>query len=91
MMFFIWDEHKNQSNIAKHGVGFEEAKALFYAEDSLHFKVKNINGEQRLAVIGNLDEEEKVFICIYVQRKNAFRIISVRIAHENEKKLWQKK
>lgn len=28
-MIFEWDEHKNQSNIKKHGVSFDEATAVF--------------------------------------------------------------
>jgi uncharacterized DUF497 family protein len=26
---FEWDESKNRTNIAKHGVGFEEARGVF--------------------------------------------------------------
>ena len=28
-MNFDWDNNKNQSNIAKHGISFEEAIAIF--------------------------------------------------------------
>ena len=29
MMTFVWDESKNQSNLDKHGVSFEEAQLAF--------------------------------------------------------------
>jgi uncharacterized DUF497 family protein len=29
MIQFEWDEHKNQSNIRKHKVSFEDAKTIF--------------------------------------------------------------
>ena len=34
-MNFEWDENKNQTNIYKHGVSFEEAKTVFYDEQAL--------------------------------------------------------
>ena len=30
MLEFEWDENKNQSNIKKHGISFEEASSVFY-------------------------------------------------------------
>ena len=31
---FEWDEKKNEINIKKHGVSFEEARTAFYDENS---------------------------------------------------------
>ena len=32
-MTFEWDENKNQINIEKHGISFEEAEGVFYDEN----------------------------------------------------------
>lgn len=90
-MRFEWDEVKNVSNKAKHGIDFERVKELFFKADSLFLNAKNIEGEQRKAVIGRLDMRGAIYICIYVEKKWNYRIISARIASENERKLWQKK
>ncbi len=34
---FEWDEQKNSSNKVKHGISFEEAKSIFYNDDSIVF------------------------------------------------------
>ena len=44
-IIFEWDEAKNQTNISKHGISFEEASTVFYDENgkaiSLEEKPKN--------------------------------------------------
>lgn len=30
MIFFDWDENKNQKNQVKHGISFDEAKTVFW-------------------------------------------------------------
>ena len=32
MYVFDWNENKNQINIKKHGIGFDEASSVFYDE-----------------------------------------------------------
>ncbi|MCH5255959.1 MAG: BrnT family toxin [Lachnospiraceae bacterium] len=32
---FEWDENKNQTNLKKHKISFEEAKTVFYDENAL--------------------------------------------------------
>ncbi len=34
---FEWDENKNQINIVKHGIDFEEAATVFYDDDAIIF------------------------------------------------------
>ena len=53
---FEWDEAKNKANIAKHGVGFTRASAVFrdafaieYLDDRLDY------GEERYVIIGMAD------------------------------------
>ena len=35
MITFDWDENKNQANIKKHNVSFEEAATVFYDENAI--------------------------------------------------------
>jgi hypothetical protein len=42
-MNFEWDEHKNKSNQQKHGIGFEEAKAVFEDDNAIEFRGNNPN------------------------------------------------
>ena len=34
MLKFEWDDNKNQTNIQKHGISFEEATSVFYDDDA---------------------------------------------------------
>jgi len=43
---FEWDEKKNEINIKKHGVSFEEARTAFYDENSkVEYEVFNKKGK----------------------------------------------
>jgi hypothetical protein len=37
MIIFEWDDNKNQNNIKKHRIDFEEAKTVFYDNDAILF------------------------------------------------------
>ncbi len=49
---FSWDDDKNASNLAKHGISFEAAKRVF--DDPLHLSRQDRieNGEQRWQTMG---------------------------------------
>jgi hypothetical protein len=36
-LLFEWDKLKENANIKKHGVSFEEARTSFYDENAVHF------------------------------------------------------
>ena len=74
-MDFQWDEAKNQANIAKHGVSFEEAKLAF---DDLKFKVAldtkhSTAAEKRYFVYG--DTGRGVLTVRFTIRNGNIRII----------------
>lgn len=59
-MKFEWDETKNQNNIKKHGISFEEAKTTFNDEYALFdYDDNNSNDEDRFRLLG---ESEKGFV-----------------------------
>jgi uncharacterized DUF497 family protein len=52
-MHISWDEEKNESNKAKHGVSFETATLVF--DDPLHLSRQDRveDGEERWQTLGN--------------------------------------
>ena len=36
-LWFEWDKRKEKTNIKKHGVSFDEARAVFYDENAIQY------------------------------------------------------
>ncbi len=86
-MQFEWDDNKNQINLGKHGISFEEAAAiwenpLFTAPDN-RFDYK----EKREISIGEI-KGVAVIVAAHTQRGNNIRIISARKANNREKRKY---
>lgn len=55
-MDFQWDKVKNEINIKKHGVSFEEAKTVFYDEQALlEYDELHSDSEDRFRILGRSD------------------------------------
>ena len=92
-MRFEWDERKNQINIMKHNVTFEEAREVF--DDPLHLAILNDrysyfeerwitmgqSGNQRLLVVVNLYFDDNA--------EEVIRIISAREATVYEQRQYE--
>ncbi len=84
-MTFEWDNEKNLSNQAKHGIDFDTARALW--NDGNRVEVQSSYPlESRSILIGKLDK--KLWTAIFTRRGNALRIISVRRARKREENLY---
>jgi len=85
---FDWDEHKNQINIKKHGISFEEAITVFYDEKAVEFydKSHSLLEEDRFLLLGFSSKLRMLIIC-YCMRDddNIIRPISARKATKNER------
>jgi uncharacterized protein len=58
MPSFEWDESKNQENIAKHGVSFQEAQQAFEDEKRVILvDVHHSNDEQRYFCLGKINND----------------------------------
>ncbi|MDP1573817.1 MAG: BrnT family toxin [Coxiellaceae bacterium] len=79
---FEYDKEKSKSNKEKHGIDFEEAKALWF---DFHVIVETQSPiEQRFLLIGKL--AEKFYSCFFTVRgTNSIRFISVRCSRKLEK------
>jgi uncharacterized DUF497 family protein len=85
-MIFEYDPNKSAGNKAKHGIDFEEARALWDDVERLEVPAA-YRGEERIAIIGRIGMD--VWTAIITYRGNATRIISVRRAREKEAELYE--
>lgn len=89
-MEFEWDEAKDEENRRKHGVTFQQATVLW---DGTHVDVEYLarsdDQETRSATMGWIGD--KVYVAIWTRRGERVRLISVRRARKNEKKVFFEK
>jgi uncharacterized DUF497 family protein len=87
---FEWDETKNRGNIAKHGIGFDEARRVFSDPNVIIREDRVIEGEERLHAIGYVD---RVLLVVHTVREEGLgaiiRIISARKATRSERRLYE--
>jgi len=84
-MRYEYDLAKSQGNKAKHGIDFEEAKAL-WADDHLLEIPAHFHGEHRFAMIGRIHEIMWTVVC--TMRGENIRIISCRRSRKAEIALY---
>lgn len=87
-MKFEWDERKNYLNILKHGISFENAKAVFagFTVDILDDRFDY--GETRKISIGTL-AGVAILAVVHTDREGTCRIISARKANRKERKKYE--
>ena len=88
-MHYSWDEEKNSSNIARHGIAFEDAKRIFEGPTVGRVDERFDYGEIRVYAIGLVNGFE--ITVIYTDRDNEERrIISAWRAEPHERRYyWQ--
>jgi uncharacterized protein len=84
---FEWDRNKEESNIEKHGVTFEEAAEVFL-DPFYQLGDATANDEQRDLIVG-YSLASRLLLVVYVQRGKRTRIISARPATRTERKLYE--
>ncbi len=85
-MDYDWDSRKAKSNLAKHGVAFADAVAVFSDESAITIEDEH-SGEQRFVTRG-MDGLGRVLVVAYTWREVTIRIISARKATERERRLY---
>ena len=85
-MEFEFDEPKNRTNKARHGIDFIEAQALWEDVDVLKVPAKT-EDEPRAIVIGKIGDTH--WPAIITWRKDRIRIISVRRSRQEEQELYE--
>jgi len=88
---FEWDEAKNKSNIAKHGIAFDEARTVFY--DPLARVIddpEHSESEDRFIILGISQKLHLLVVChCYRKQDEVIRIISARKATTKESQSYK--
>jgi hypothetical protein len=86
MAGFEWDQDKNRSNLAKHGISFEEARRIFDG-DHLSIEDEGPHDEIRERSYGLI--RGVLLLCVvHTDRDGVTRIISARKATPNERRYF---
>ena len=90
MLKFEWDDKKNQNNIKKHGISFEEATSVFEDDESLIIADdEHSKDEERFILIGFSFKANLLVVCHCYRNKDAIiRIISARKADSKERQKY---
>ncbi|MCG8333986.1 MAG: BrnT family toxin [Proteobacteria bacterium] len=91
---FEWDKNKENINLQKHGISFEEAKTVFYDEFAVqYYDPDHSETEDRFLILGMSFRLRTIVVChCYRQEETTIRIISARKANKlEEKEYWRKR
>ncbi len=88
-MSYEWDEAKNQANLKKHGLAFEDAEAVFEGDVITVADHRKDYEEARFVSLGALCG--RVVLIAHTERAGRVRIISMRKANEREQKIYQER
>ena len=93
MLGFEWDANKARSNVAKHGISFEEATTVF---DDPYARViadpDHSLDEERFVILGLSSQARELVVCHCLRGtdKSVIRIISARKATKTEtRQYWR--
>jgi hypothetical protein len=85
---FEWDSRKASANLRKHRINFETACEVFFDPFICSADVESYPGEIREAVVG-MTVNWRLLYVVYVQRRDAIRIISARPADSSERTIYE--
>jgi uncharacterized DUF497 family protein len=87
-MKIIWSESKNQENIKKHKISFQEAKTVFYDPNGKIIHDPDHSGEEDRFIILGLSKLLNLLVVCHCYKENdeTIRIITARKATKKETK-----
>jgi uncharacterized DUF497 family protein len=88
-MQFRWDEEKAATNIAKHGVSFEEAQTVFDAPLYVDFLDPDHSADEPRYLLVGESRRGRVLIISYAERDNVTRLISARELTPTEREAYE--
>lgn len=83
---FEFDPAKSEANLAKHGIDFVAAQALWQDENAIEAPAR-VEGEQRFLVVGKIGDTTWTAVITY--RGEAVRIISIRRSRAEEVRRYE--
>ena len=90
---FEWDGRKNEENIRKHRVAFEEARTAFFDENAIQFfDPDHSEEEDRFILLGMSFKLRVLVVChCFLESETTIRIISARKADRAEERdYWRR-
>lgn len=84
---FEWDEVKNEANVRKHGIKFEQAQLIFDGPTLDVVDSRYDYGETRMISLGLL-EGVVVLSVAHTDREGRIRLISARKASRKERMIY---
>jgi len=91
-IIFEWDENKNETNLKKHKISFEEAESVFY-DDCAKYRddPDHSEEEERFIILGLSKKANLLVVChCYRASETIIRIISARKATAAERQQYEK-
>ncbi|MEQ1526746.1 MAG: BrnT family toxin [Gallionella sp.] len=85
-MQITFNEAKDVLNKSKHGVSLSEAEKLEWDDALIWQDTRRDYGEVRMIALGTIGV--RLYCAVYVDREETRRIISLRKANNQEKKLY---
>lgn len=79
-MRWEWNAAKAEANLAKHGVAFDAVARLGWDEAACVWQ--SVQGEPRVKAL--VPFGERLHVCVYVERGEVRRVISLRKANRRE-------
>jgi uncharacterized DUF497 family protein len=86
-MEFEWDPAKNEANLKKHGISFDEARHIFDGPTLTRLDDRQEYGENRDISLGALSPDA-VLVVVHTERGGKIRLISARKANRRETKVY---
>jgi uncharacterized protein len=92
-MEFEWDASKEQVNLKKHGVSFDEAQTVFNDENALFMGDPDHSvDESRFVILGLSNALRALVVChCYRENDSMIRIISARKADKREQRQYSRR
>ena len=87
---FEWDKSKNDINIEKHNISFNEAVTVFTDENAVFIAdVDHSDAEERFIILGMSHKPRLLVVChCYRESDTVIKIISARKANRHECKTY---
>ena len=87
---FVWDGTKDELNLKKHRIPFEEAQTVFSDPNArMIFDPEHSGDEDRFILLGISSGLRLLVVChCYIEDDMVIRIISARKANKNEQKQY---
>ena len=85
-LLFEWNKRKENANVKKHGISFDEARTTFYDENAVQFfDPDHSDDEDRFILLGVSHKLNTLVVChCFKEDEITVRIISARKADKDE-------